>query len=196
MNLVRILVLVLAGIAPLHVIAADAGGRYAVRGAGLVDCVTFLEERKKQSPAYLMMGGWIDGYINGVSQYASDTYDATSFESTELFTEIIKNHCEKNPKHRLFRILNSIIAQRWSSRITSQSSLVTVQLGEQKTQLYQETIVRIQNRLAKLGFFKLPTTGKFDKATISGLASFQKTREGFQGTGFPDQATLWALLTE
>lgn len=191
-----LLILILFGLVPLSGIAADATGKYAIRGAGLVDCKTFLDEQAKQSPAYLMMGGWIDGYINGVSQYAPQTYDATSFESTELFAEIVKNHCKKNPEHRLYRVINSIIAQRWDNRITAQSALITVQNGANKTQLYQETIVRMQARLAELGHFKLPTTGKFDAATISALAAYQKTQKGFEATGFPDQATLWGLLAD
>ena len=192
----KLLILIFAGLVPLSGMAADATGKYAIRGAGLVDCKTFLDEQAKQSPAYLMMGGWIDGYINGVSQYAPLTYDVTSFESTELFAEIVKNHCTKNPKLRLYRVINSIIVQRWDNRITAQSALITVQNGENKTQLYQETIIRIQERLAELGHFKLPVTGNFDSATISALASYQKTHKAFKATGFPDQATLWGLLAE
>lgn len=192
----QIWVIFLACLAPLGAYAADDSGKYSIRGAGLIDCKTFLQEQEKQSPAYLMMGGWIDGYITGINQHASETYDATSFESTELFVEIVKNHCQKNLQDRLFQVINSIIAQRWESRIKRQTPFVSVNLGEQSVRMYRETIVRMQKRLAEKGFFELPATGQFDVATISALASFQETLEGYKATGFPDQATLWALFSQ
>jgi len=196
MKRLQIFIIFLASFASLSAYTADNGGKYAIRGAGLIDCQTFLKEQEKQSSAYLMIGGWIDGYITGASQYASETYDATSFESTELFVEIVKNHCRKNSRDRLFSVVNSIIAQRWESRIKKQTPLVGVKLGENSVQIYRETIVRMQERLAEKGFFKLPVTGQFDAETISALASFQKTLKGYKDTGFPDQATLWALFVE
>lgn len=196
MKHLQMCIILLICLAPLGAYAADNNGKFAIRGAGLVDCQTFLQEQEKRSPAYLMMGGWIDGYINGVSQYAAETYDATSFESTELFVEIVKNHCQKNARDRLFSVVNSVIAQRWESRIKNQTPLVGVKLGENAVQIYRETIVRMQKRLAEKGFFTLPATGQFDAATITALADFQKTLKGYASTGFPDQATLWALFTE
>jgi hypothetical protein len=194
----RILIagLVCAGCLPLALPAATESGKYAIRGAGLLDCKTFLEEQQKESKAYLMIGGWIDGYITGINQYAADTYDATSFESTELFAELIENHCKKNPDDRLFPVMNSIVHQRWDSRVTDQSRLVGIQLGEQSVRIYEETLSRIQARLAEKGYFELPVTGQFDAKTITAIAAFQETLEGYEATGFPDQATLFALFAE
>jgi hypothetical protein len=176
--------------------AADKNGKHAIRGAGLIECDSFLSEQEKRSPAYLMMGGWIDGYITGVNQYAADTYDATSFESTELLVELIKNHCLKNPKDRLFPVINSILKQRSSARIKNQSRYVGIRLGEMTTQMYRETLVRIQKKLATRGFYELPASGAFDVGTINGLAAYQNTLDGYEATGFPDQATIWSLLSE
>lgn len=196
MKRLRIQIILLASVVPLGALAATDGGRYAIRGAGLVDCQAFLAEQQKRSPEYLMMGGWIDGYITGLNQYTDDTYDATSFESTELFVEIVKNHCEKNPADRLFSVVNSIITQRWESRIKYETRLVGVTLGEKSVQIYRATIVRIQERLATKGFLKTPPSGAFDAETVNALASFQQTLEGYEADGFPDQGTLWKLFTE
>lgn len=185
-----------ASMIPLCLLAATDSGKYAIRGAGLVDCQTYLDEQQKQSKAYLMIGGWLDGYITGVNQYANDTYDATSFESTELFAELIENHCKKNPKDRLFPVVNSIINQRWESRVTKESPLVGIELGERNVRIYRETLERIQTRLAEKGYYELPATGQFDVNTIKAIAAFQETLDGYEATGFPDQATLWALLAE
>ncbi|HEX2138442.1 MAG TPA: peptidoglycan-binding domain-containing protein [Woeseiaceae bacterium] len=185
-----------AAVLPLALPAATDSGEYAIRGAGLIDCRTYLDEQQKQSKAYLMIGGWIDGYITGINQYSKDTYDATSFESTELFAELIKNHCEKNPDDRLFPVVNSIIHQRWASRITEKTPMVGIELGEQRVRIYRETLSRIQKRLAEKGHYELPATGEFDVGTITAIAAFQETLDGYKPTGFPDQATLWALFAE
>lgn len=179
--------------------AATAGtpaGTFSVRGAGLIDCATYLTEQQKQSPAYMMMGGWMDGYITGVNQYAPDTYDATSFESTELFAELVKNYCKDHPQVRLFAVMNSIVQQIWGRRITQPSPLVTVRLGEQHVQLYRETILRIQQQLREKGLLKSEPTGQFDAATVTALSEFQKTLKGYKASGFPDQATLFQLFAQ
>ena len=64
------------------------------------------------------------------------------------------------------------------------------------TQMYRETLVRIQKNLATRGFYELPASGAFDVDTINGLAAYQNTLDGFEATGFPDQATIWSLLSE
>lgn len=175
--------------------AADEKGTFAIRGAGLIDCATYLAEREKRSAAYMMMGGWIDGYVTAVNQRAAETYDATSFESTELITEIISLHCKTHLYDRLFSVLNSIVVERWMSRVMKHTPLVDIRSGELHVQLYSETILRVQNRLKKRRLLKTAATGQFDADTIAALAAFQKTIN-FKPTGFPDQATLWRLLTE
>ena len=194
-NAIKLMFCVLC-ISSVNVIAATESGRYAIRGAGLIDCQTYLDEQKKQSSAYLMIGGWIDGYITGVNQHAADTYDATSFESTELFAELIKNHCQKNPEDRLFPVMNSIIAQRWENRVQTESPLIGIRLGDLSVQMYKATLIKIQTRLAGEGYYELPASGSFDAKTISALAEFQKTLDNFEPTGFPDQATVWALFSK
>ena len=189
-------ILMCAGGLPLALPAATDSGKYAIRGAGLIDCKTYLEEQQKQSKSYLMIGGWIDGYITGINQYSDDTYDATSFESTELFAELIKNHCQDHPDDRLFPVVNSIVKQRWQSRITEETPRIGITLGEQHVGMYRETLNRIQARLAEKGFYDAPATGEFDAETITAIAAFQETLEGYKATGFPDQATLWALFAE
>jgi hypothetical protein len=186
----------LAGFEPASTRAATVDGAFAVRGAGVIDCKTFLAEREKRSRAYLMMGGWIDGYLTGINQYAPDTYDATSFESTELFAQIIADHCKTHPYDRLFEVMNSIIRQKWQNRTVERSPFVTVTVGGRSTQLYRTTVVRVQQRLAKKGFLRSQPSGDFDDATVRAIAAFQKTLAGYKPTGFPDQATLFMLFAK
>lgn len=173
--------------------AAAPDGRHAIRGAGLLNCSNFVEERERESPAYLMIGGWIDGYITGINQYRADTYDITSYESTELIARIIENHCKKNPDDRLFTVLNSLFTRNAEDRIRESMAPVTVTVGDRTTHLYRPTIRRIQNELRQRRLYSEDADGMYDAGVTEAMAEFQKELD-FEPTGFPDQATLWFLL--
>jgi Putative peptidoglycan binding domain len=187
---------ILLAVTPMGTQAATPSGAFAVRGAGVIDCKTFLVERKKRSRDYLMMGGWIDGYLTGINEYAPHTYDVASFESTELYAQIIADYCRKHPTVSLFAVMNSIVRERWKNRILERTPSVALTLGGQHARLYQETIRRIQERLASKGFYNSKPTGAFNAETMSAIAAFQKTLHGYKATGFPDQATLYLLFSQ
>ena len=173
--------------------AAGPDGRHAIRGAGLLNCSNFVEEREKESPAYLMIGGWIDGYVTGINQFRDNTYDITSYESTELIARIIENHCKKNPDDRLFTVLNSLFTRNAADRIQESIVPTIVKVGDRTTHLYEPTIRRIQNELRKRRLYSDDADGMYDDGVAAAMAEFQKEID-FEPTGFPDQATLWFLL--
>ena len=79
--------------------AADEQGRYAIHGAGLLKCRVFVEEKSKQSPAYMMIGGWMDGYPitpKGLNFYAdSDNRDTKEVNAKlEKPVNFLANWCQ------------------------------------------------------------------------------------------------------
>jgi hypothetical protein len=187
--------LVLSSLFAPHVFAGDDSGKFSVRGAGLIDCETFVAEKEQQSPAYMMMGGWIDGYFTGLNQMSSQTYDLTPFQSTELIATIVENHCKQNPSSRLFSVLSSIAGQLAEQRLAAESEMVRINVEEKSTVLYRETIRRMQESLAALGYLTEPVSGEFTENTLAGMQRFQRSI-AFEATGFPDQATLWKLFAQ
>lgn len=177
------------------VIAADASGNFAVRGAGLIDCATFLQEKEQQTEAYVMIGGWIDGYLTAFNQVNERTYDITPFQSTEMLVTIIDNHCRNFGDHRLFTVLTSIADQLQEDRLNQRSELITIRVDDKDTRLYKETIRRMQLKLQEDGHHKEAATGRYDSATLDAVKSYQQSI-GYVPTGFPDQATLWKLFAE
>ena len=174
--------------------AADSAGRFSVRGAGLLTCEVYLEERASRSDLYYLIGGWLDGYITGRNQYQSETYDVTTFESSELLLLIVENHCKSNPGDGLFAVVNSLLGKIHANRLKEGAASVTVEVGGRKTSLYVPTIARIQKALIDRGLLSGPPSGEFDEPTRVALAAFQSS-VGYAPTGFPDQATLWKLLS-
>ncbi len=183
----------LGSVLALNAYAADRAGSFSVRGAGLLTCDIFVKERAQQSRAYLMIGGWLDGYINGLNQYAADTYDIMSFESTELLAVIIAEHCEAHPKDRLFSVVNTLMIKLRDDRIRERSPLLAVKVDKYQTRLYRETLRRAQRALSERGHFSGEITGAWDDKTERALRAFQRASD-LMPTGFPDQKTLWRLL--
>lgn len=176
-------------------LAGDPAGNFAVRGAGLIDCQTYVQEKEQASDAYIMMGGWMDGYLTGMNQLSEQTYDLTPYQSTELLAKVVDGHCRRHPDHRLFTVLSSIASQLRDERIGEGSRLVDVRVDGRSTRLYRETIRRMQSRLLSSGVYDADPSGQFDSDTLSAVMAYQESI-GFAATGFPDQATLWKLFAD
>ena len=164
-----------------------------MKGAGFLPCRILSAEREKRSDVYFLIAGWVEGFITAYNRNAPDTFDITSFESTELLLSVMQNHCKDHPEDRLYPVLNSMLAQLHADRLVKESERVQIAEDERKTLLYQETIRRIQAELKRRGLYKGEVDGSFNGATKAALMAFQSDAD-LKGTGFPDQTTLWRLL--
>lgn len=173
--------------------ASDQNGLFSIRGAGLLSCNTYVEEREKASDVYVMIGGWLDGYITAVNELSDSTFDVAPYATTELLTILIDRHCRNNPADILFSVTNSLLARLFDDRLRSSSAFVDVRVDLAQTRLYIDTILRIQRALVAKGLVEIEVTGQWDIATREGITSYQES-VGLKGTGFPDQTTLWRLL--
>lgn len=173
--------------------AEDDKGQYAVRGAGLINCALFVQARATRDDAYLVVAAWADGYVTGINQHARETYDVLSFEGTELLMAVVDQHCQQNPTDPVFGVLTKLFEQLWPDRLTSRSDKVAVRVGEREAQHYVELIGRMQRALSAGGFYVGPIDGELSPPTVEALKRFQVSID-FEGTGFPDQTTLWRLL--
>lgn len=174
-------------------LAADNQNRFSIRGVGLLTCEIYENERAAKSTAYQIFGGWIDGYITGVNQYAPETFDVLSFESSELVTELLSVHCKTHPKDLVFAVLNSMFIKLQDDRLHTPSAHIEVKIDSRSVRLYEEVLRRIQTRLKEKGFYTGKITGTFGKNEKKAMAAFQKSI-GLEPSGFPDQVTLWKLL--
>ena len=173
--------------------AADDKGEFGIRGAGLVKCSRYNQEREARSEVYHIIAAWMDGYITGANQHADDTYDIVSFESTELLAALVSENCKKYPDVPLFAVLRLIIKKASANRLHAPSKKVEVEQGERKVYLYEEVLRRTQQKLASAGFYKGPINGTYDAKTQEALKAYQ-TSIKLRPTGFPDQLTLWRLF--
>ncbi|WP_210396941.1 peptidoglycan-binding domain-containing protein [Motiliproteus sediminis] len=172
---------------------ADANQRFAMKGAGLLNCFVYTGERQKRSDVYFMIGGWIEGYLSAYNQFVPRVFDITSFESLELLLSVVDNHCRQHPEDKLHAVLQGVLRQLQPDAITEESARVEIEQGERRTRLYRTTVTRMQQKLTALGLYQGPSDGRYTDAVRAALIAFQ-TDLGFEPSGFPDQATLWRLL--
>ncbi len=175
--------------------AADAEGRYGVRGVGLITCALYRQQRQAKSAIPLMASAWIDGYLSGVNQYRAGTYDSLSFESTELLAAILDRHCGHHPEDRLFPVMRRLLERLSEDRLREPSARREVVVGDKRVSLYVEVIARLQRRLAAGGHFQGDADGRYTPETQAALAAYPRSVR-LDGTGFPDQLTLWRLFRE
>lgn len=180
---------------PQFAVAADAKGQYGVRGAALASCAMYEKERAARSEIYRMIASWMDGYITGINQSAGDTYDIASFESTELLTALVSEHCKNNPETTVFAAVNALTGQFAANRLRAPSDKVEVSVGDNSVLLYEEALRRVQEKLAEAGHYDGKIDGTYDAQTQQAMQAYQESIE-FRPTGFPDQLTLWRLFTD
>lgn len=175
--------------------ASDDKDQFAVRGAALINCAAFTQARATRSDVYSVVASWVDGYVTGINQYADKTYDALSFEGTELLMAVLDEHCKTHPKDPVFGVINSLLRKLWPDRVTGKSDKVVVATGGRQASHYAELVKRMQQALLTQGYYKGPVSGEFSPPTVAAVKRFQKSI-GFEQTGFPDQTTLWRLLRD
>lgn len=173
--------------------SADDKGQHAVRGAGLINCALYTQEREAKGDVYLVTAAWIDGYVTGINQHAPETYDLLSFEGTELLTAIIAQHCRDNPTDPVFGVLTKLFEQLEPDRLTEKSDKVVISLAGKEVSHYVELIMRLQRKLKSRGLYDGEIHGDYSPETADAVRRFQESID-FEATGFPDQLTLWTLM--
>lgn len=174
-------------------VAADDNGQFGIRGAGLISCAMYEQERKAQDQVYLLTAAWVDGYITGTNQHAADTYDIMPFETTELIAAVLGEHCKENPDSSVFAVLSSLLKTVYDDRLIVRSDKTDVVIGQRTASMYVEVLKKVQNKLASKGFYSGKINGHYDPPTIDAMKAYQQSID-FNPTGFPDQLTLWKLL--
>jgi pimeloyl-ACP methyl ester carboxylesterase len=173
--------------------AADPEGRFMVKGAGTASCAQFLAAQKVRGPEFISFAGWLDGYLTFLNQSEAGTFDVAPWQGTELLLAAVAGDCRRDPKATFHAAAYRVARGLRPGRLPAKSAPVAALVGEQSVVLYEEVIVRIQQRLKQRGLYDGEASGKYDTATAAALRAFQREKQ-LPETGLPDQVTLAALL--
>ncbi len=172
--------------------AADAEGRFAVRGAGMMECRVFVEEKRQNTPKLNLYLGWIDGYVSAANQFSPDTFDRVPWGNTVYLATLVESYCKKHPGDRFYVAVGRLLENLAKQRLRTSSELVVAEHDGHRTHLYRSVLKAVQARLKEAGHYQGEPDGTYGPATRDALLAFQK-EVGARQTGLPDQLTLYLI---
>lgn len=179
---------------PGAISANDANNRFAVEGAGRLDCATFTESRAdKGSAEYQRMIGFVEGYLSAANRYEPNTFDLSPWHNAAAFDLILEKHCSENPQENMVSVIQKMVGALRPVRVAEFSPLVEVGTGENRAFVYEAIMRRAQAALRSRGLYQGQEDGKFSPQMRDALLAYQRSSDLYE-TGVPDPATLWTLL--
>ena len=112
--------------------AADKSAKHALRGAGLTTCKSFVAAYAKKGPRAHVYFGWIDGYISGLNEMSSGTYDRAPWQSTELLAEVVRRACTKAPGSYFFAELRAVVAAMADQTLAHAQEKKILEMGDDR----------------------------------------------------------------
>jgi hypothetical protein len=180
--------------APAVTQAADASGRFAVKGAGAVPCSLYTEARTRRLADRLAtFEGWLHGYTTGYNRFEGQTFDMVPWQGNALLLAALENYCKENPDQRFETAVAGLMNGLKPDRIVAQSDSVVIKSGDTTMSLYKEVVVRIQKALAQRKLFAGKVDGRYADDTKRAMEAFQKS-QNLTATGIPDRQTMFALF--
>jgi len=178
--------------------AADKNGKYAVRGVGSSKCSQMVsaidsKDQNVRKDAVLLYTSWLNGYLTYVNRIEKETYDIVPLTDSSYLLAVIVGQCRSNPDALVDSISIQVVGALSKARITSESPLVALTVGDQKGSFRKATLIALQNKLIASGHFKGKADGEFGTSSQKALRAFQKA-EKLKETGFPDTDTLMRAL--
>ena len=175
-------------------LAADAAGKFALKGAGPQKCSALLSAYEKKSGDLALYAGWIDGYLTGLNQAAPETYDLAAWQGADTLLAMTRAACQQMPPEtRVIDAFTQIVLAIRPGRIAQEEGLIALMHDGKGTAVYGSVLIAAKRRLNALGHAVGTENMTFDKTTAAGFQSYQKA-EGIPETGLPDQQTLYHLL--
>ena len=189
-----VLSILVAGSAPGGVNAADADGRFTVKGAGATACSRFTDAVQSKDAELISFAGWMEGYLSAMNRYEDRVFDIAGWRGTEVMLAALAGYCAANPETGFHEAVAKMAAQMRPAAVTRQTPTVTVDNGDGATvSVHRDTIRRLQSQLALRGLYDGAADGEWSDAVAAALRIFQEEKQ-VPATGLPDQFTLVHLL--
>lgn len=188
-SLVGLLLLAVAGPAK----AADGNGDFSVVGPGVRTCAEFRGMVDSNARDSLLFVGWFQGYVSRANLSEAGTYSVLPVVDANQAATLLYRVCANNPSISVERAAASLISLVKPMAVTERSEIVRVSNGDRTLEIWQATLILLQQELAKLGFYKGTADGVYGAGTRDALVAFQKAN-GLAETGMPDIETLAAVL--
>ena len=173
-------------------LGVDKNNIYAIKGAGLSSCKSFLQSVDNQDSAYLVYGGWIEGHITALNQQLENTFDLTPWQTTPFLLKLIAQNCRNKPEVQFHQMVRAMLGEFLSQKIVEGKSFI--KLNNDNSLIYQEdVIVQTKKALQVKGYFEGELDMEWNQDSVQALKKFQNDKS-LPETGFPSQDTLFYLF--
>lgn len=180
---------------PDAVYAADEKGNFVVRGMGTRTCKEFVgavDQGEGPSHDYMV---WMEGYFTSLNKTTPNTFDVLPVVAIGHTASIVYGSCKGTPDSKFENVVSAVVRTFAPYRVKAQSRLVEVSVGDVYAAVRQETMVFIQNALAKEGLYKGKPDGLFSPDLQRALLTYQGSKN-LPKTGAPDAPTLLYLIKD
>ena len=178
--------------------ASTDDGDFAVYRWGARDCDTVVSilQGDQADQARAQIAEWISGYITALNRNEDGVYDVTPVKTHLSLVSLAQNICANNPDQLLESIVNAIVANLSSLRISTNSSIVSATHNEGSVEVHEATILRVQEFLIAEGHLNNGTAdGIFGPNTAQALEAWQENA-GLTPNGLPDIVTLFLIAQQ
>ncbi len=180
-------------VAPSLSQAADPKGEFAVFGPGVRSCAEFRGLVDSNSRDALLFISWFQGYLSRTNLVQDETYSVLPVVDANAAATLLYRVCANNPSASVERAADSLIALLAPMAVLSRSEIVKIADGDRTLEIWQSTLIVLQQELKKLGFYKGEPDGVFGPGTREAFVAFQKSK-GLRESGVPDIETIAAFL--
>ena len=186
--------MVSAGGVPVR--AADAEGRYAIKGVGLMNCGQLVQAfEKNRDPVLEVVASWLGGYITAQNRAKDGVVDVAPWQSILLLAELLANHCRAYPDQAVFVATDLMLRAMAPTAMAEQSESERIDAGDGRTiEIFRSVLQRAQRQLIEQGYLSGAADGRFGPKTAEAFGTFQAAKN-LEITRLPDQQTLLALFS-
>ncbi len=175
--------------------AADDDGNFAVKGAGLETCQSYLQAREQQGNAVVLVRSWLNGFVTAYNYRTEKTYDIAPMHGIDRLEAMLARVCGEDPEQPLVQAAVAVSQGLQPARATAKSERVELSHDGAQVSVPRNLLVRGQQRLKALGHYDGPIDGQYGPGTRGALTAYQEAN-GLDTTGLPDRATLVRLLSD
>lgn len=174
--------------------AADEQGTFAIKGAGVETCASYLAARDRNPGAQAMFMGWLEGYLSAANELTPGVFDVTFWRERDLLAVLLAANCRAEPESRFGVVVRAMVQALRQSPLAEKSDMIEARIGERGVPIYRATLRKVEEALAARGIDPGEVDGLWDDAVRQAIVQFQRSQEELTPTGLPDQATLAKLL--
>lgn len=176
--------------------AADANGTFNIAGFGHRTCQQYIDDQASSAELSIIYRAWLNGYLTAYNREVPATYDIVPDQSLNRLAGILTRYCQRNGTVPFWQAVFQLTETFKPIRLTERSERFTLTSADGQTvTLYRATLRALQERLKRLGYYTGGVDGLYGPGTANALLQFQKTDTSLSATGFPDEASVVALMT-